>query len=274
MAAYARVAQRARGLDLSLSVKAPPLRFDPVSLRELAQIARQSGLSLMFDAHGPQDADDTLAAVERLLPDFPDTGMVLPARWQRSLADAARLHDSSAPVRVVRGEWPDPAGDTVDPDAAYLALVTALAGRAAPVAIATHRPALADRALTLLREAGTPCSLVQLRGCRAAAAVRWHGGRGCRCAFTCPLVRAGSPMRWTGRWRGPICWPGCGATGPAAPIPENTRFTKHVAAHLQHAYMELASLHRYTCQGRRRNVCGGDKHLYYFLEYPWRTSPY
>ena len=48
--------------------------------------------------------------------------------------------------------------------AAYLSLVGQLAGRAAPVAVATHDPALAEAALALLIARGTPCELEQLRG--------------------------------------------------------------------------------------------------------------
>lgn len=56
-------------------------------------------------------------------------------------------------------DWRDP-----DIESNYLALVSRLAGRSAPVAVATHDPGLADRALRLLLAAGTPCELEQLRG--------------------------------------------------------------------------------------------------------------
>lgn len=147
-----------------LSVKAPPLAFDPVALRGLADAARAAGLALLFDAHAPRDAVRTLAAVADLVPDYPGTGFALPARWRRSAADAARFRDSSARIRLVKGEWPDPDWPDADAEANYLALAARLAGRAAPVAVATHDPALAERALALLIVAGTPCELEQLRG--------------------------------------------------------------------------------------------------------------
>jgi proline dehydrogenase len=65
---------------------------------------------------------------------------------------------------VVKGEWADPDWDGRDVDSDYAGLVAGLAGRAAPVAIATHDPGLAERALKLLLESGTPCELEQLRG--------------------------------------------------------------------------------------------------------------
>lgn len=135
-----------------LSVKAPPLRFDAALLDQIGA----TGRDLMLDAHAPKDADRTLALAERR----PGTGVVLPARWRRSLADAARFRDTDARIRVVKGEWADPGGGEGD----YLELVAALAGRRAPVSVATHHPALAAGALDILRAAGTPCELEQLRG--------------------------------------------------------------------------------------------------------------
>ena len=153
-----------RAGDAFLSLKAPPLGFDVASIRTIAEAADAAGLALIFDAHGPGHATPTLAAAAALLHDFPRTGLVLPARWRRSLQDAAAFRDTTARIRLVKGEWADPDGDAPDVAAAYLALAARLAGRAAPVAVATHDSDLAERALTLLRAAGTPCELEQLRG--------------------------------------------------------------------------------------------------------------
>jgi proline dehydrogenase len=159
VAAHRAAARLAAG-DVYLSVKAPPLGFDPARLREIAG----AGLPLLFDAHACRDAGPTLEAVSGLLGDYPATGFALPARWRRSLADAADFRDGAARIRVVKGEWADPEGSDPDLDANYLRLVARLAGRAAPVAVATHDPDLAERALSLLLRAGTPCELEQLRG--------------------------------------------------------------------------------------------------------------
>lgn len=152
------------GDQVYLSVKAPPLSFDRPRLRSIAQAASAAGTAVMFDAHAPKDADQTLDLVSELLPEYPGTGFAVPARWSRSAADAARFQDSSARIRVIKGEWADPSSSSPDIETQYLALVTALAGRAAPVGVATHDPALAERALTLLQDSGTPCELEQLRG--------------------------------------------------------------------------------------------------------------
>lgn len=150
--------------DACLSVKAPPLAFDPARLRTIAESAAAARMGLMFDAHAPKDADRTLEAVSDLLGDFPGTGFALPARWLRSPSDAAEFRDGSARIRLVKGEWADPDWRGQDVEASYLGLAARLAGREAPVAVATHDPALAERALTVLLQAGTPCELEQLRG--------------------------------------------------------------------------------------------------------------
>ena len=160
-----------RSGDVYLSVKAPPLAFDAAHLRRIADAASAAGLALMFDAHAPRDADRTLEAVSTFLGEFPRTGLALPARWRRSMADAADFRDSSARIRVVKGEWADPEWADRDVDADYVGLVALLAGRAAPVAVATHDPNLAERALTLLLDSGTPCELEQLRGLPARRTV-------------------------------------------------------------------------------------------------------
>jgi proline dehydrogenase len=156
------LAERPR--DVYLSVKAYPLEFDAARLRDIAETAATANLALMFDAESPNDAERSLGLALGLLAEFPRTGVVLPARWRRSAADAARFRDTTARIRIVKGERSDPDWGGGDAEASYLALVARLAGRDAPVAVATHDPALAERALTLLQAAGTPCELEQLRG--------------------------------------------------------------------------------------------------------------
>lgn len=155
---------REAGGDALISVKAPPLGFDESRMAAIAEAAEAAGTSLMFDSHAPRDAERTIEAVERLLPAYPATGLAIPARWSRSTADALRLRESTARIRIVKGEWPDPEWNGGDIECAYLALVSSLAGRKGTVAVATHKPELAERALAILLAAGTHCELEQLRG--------------------------------------------------------------------------------------------------------------
>ena len=153
-----------QGSDVQLAIKAPPLGFDAGRIRRIVAAADAAGLAPIFDAHALAQAAPTLGLAAALLPDFPRTGLVLPARWRRSLADAAAFRATTARIRLVKGEWADPEWGGDDIAANYLALARGLAGRAAPVAVATHDPLLAEQALTALLAAGTPCELEQLRG--------------------------------------------------------------------------------------------------------------
>lgn len=151
---YRRVAAGLEG-DALLAVKAPALGFDEALVREIAT----AGASLVFDSLTEAQADRTLALAETFA-----AGAALPARWRRSPADASRLRDGPCRIRLVKGEWADTVRDASDIAAAYLDLARALAGRKAPVGVATHDPALAEATLRLLIAAGTPCELEQLRG--------------------------------------------------------------------------------------------------------------
>lgn len=224
VAAYAALAARlgAGGGDVYLSVKAPPLGFCAERLRRLAEAGAAAGLPLVFDAHAPRDADATLAATARLAAQFPDTGCVLPARWRRSLIDAARLRDTPARIRIVKGEWADTDTEPADPDAAYLAIVQRLAGRAAPVAIATHKPHLAAAALDLLVQAGTPCELEQLHGLPRRRTVKIARDRGIAVRIYIPFGAGWWPYaidKALARPHLPLWWlrDALGIADPAAP---------------------------------------------------------
>lgn len=166
LAAMLALADGLRGSGAGLAVKAPALGFDVARIGRVAQ----AGLPLMFDSHAPGQADATL----ELAMGITGAGCAIPARWRRSMGDALRLRDAPMPLRIVKGEWADPAGDM--PELAFLDLIRVLAGRRAPVVVASHDPALVAAALDLL--ADTPCMLEQLRGLprrRTMAAARARG---------------------------------------------------------------------------------------------------
>lgn len=155
---------RGRPPGTCIAIKASPLHFDKANLRAVAGPAIEAGMTVMFDALTHAQARETLDLVEWMAGEFPCAGFALPARWQRSVADAARFRDAAVRIRLVKGEWADPAGDVPDIEEAYLELARVLAGRRAVVGVASHDPVLAERALRILQEAGTPCELEQLRG--------------------------------------------------------------------------------------------------------------
>lgn len=149
-----------------LSIKLPSLGGDRRLIDDVVRHAAEARCRLHLDALGPEHADATLAALERLRGDFPDVRLshTLPGRWRRSVADAEWVVERGIAVRVVKGQWADPADPDRDLRAGYLEVIDRLAGRAAMVQVATHDVPLAREALARLRAAGTPCTLELLYG--------------------------------------------------------------------------------------------------------------
>lgn len=150
--------------DGYISIKVPPLGFDLAILGEIARQAGNSGIGLHFDSHAIETTDPTFACIRSALQHTGQIGCTLPGRWPRSRQDAEQAIDLKLRVRVVKGQWADPAHPEQDIDAAYLALIDHLAGKARAVAVATHDPALAEKALRRLQQAGTACELELLFG--------------------------------------------------------------------------------------------------------------
>ena len=147
-----------------VSIKVPALQFDAALVDQIALASRRTGVGIHFDSHGIEAADATFKSIAVALRQTQRVGCTLPARWQRSKDDAKRATELGLRVRIVKGQWADPAAPDLDPRANYLQLVDRLAGRARTVAVATHDPVLAREALRRLRAAGTPCELELLFG--------------------------------------------------------------------------------------------------------------
>ncbi|MBN1631672.1 MAG: hypothetical protein JW990_18105 [Thermoleophilia bacterium] len=148
-----------------VSIKAPAFDADPVLYADLVQKSQALDVPVHFDSLGPDTADQVFALLAGSTPvTYERMGCTLPGRWRRSLRDADRWADSGLSIRVVKGEWPDPAEPRLDPAAGFFEVVQRLAGRTADVRVATHDAELALRSIELLRQAGTPCSLEVLYG--------------------------------------------------------------------------------------------------------------
>lgn len=155
---------KTENLDCYLSIKAPSIKYNFKVMTELVKIAHGHGVRIHFDSLAPDTASPSLAFLERALEIYPHVSYTLPSKWTRSIADAEILVDLGVPVRIVKGQWPDPMEPNIDPRSHFLDLVDSLAGRAKHVAIATHDASLAKESLSRLRKSGTVCELEQLYG--------------------------------------------------------------------------------------------------------------
>jgi proline dehydrogenase len=173
LAAIAALAGAAR--ESYLSLKPPALRFSIATARRLATAAAPLALRLHFDAHGVEVADRQNAMLEAMLETLGSDrlGTTLPGRQHRSLGDADRAVERGLNVRVVKGEWPDPADPKRDLRVGFLEVIARLAGRARRVSVATHDFALGREAIERLRAAGTPCEIEVLLGMPAKPLTDW-----------------------------------------------------------------------------------------------------
>ncbi len=156
-----------------LSIKLPSLRFSKELFGEVAQRAQSVGRRIHLDSLAPEGTDRTQSMIEEALATVPgvDIGYTLPGRWLRSPDDARWASEHGLFVRVVKGEWIDPADPQRDKREGYLEVIDALAGRACRVGVATHDPTLAAEAIRRLQQAGTPCDLELLYGLPMQAAI-------------------------------------------------------------------------------------------------------
>lgn len=186
-----------------LAVKAPSLDFDSAAVRDILRHARERGIAVHFDALAASSADRTLALLESLRTHHDDLGCTIPGRWRRSLRDADRAIDLGLSVRIVKGQWPESAGDAVDPVRGFLAIVDRVRGRAVKVGVATHDRDLADDALRRLLRAGTACELELLLGLPFSEMVGVADRLGVAIRVYVPYGQAHLPYSVWGAWSEP-----------------------------------------------------------------------
>jgi proline dehydrogenase len=154
----------ARKLDGYISIKLSTLGYDDGMFAELLARAAPAGMRVHSDSIGPESADRTMAMIGTAAARFRNVGATLPAGWRRSRADAAKLLEWGVAVRIVKGQWADPAGPIPDIRSAYAGVAKALAGARAKVGVATHDRRVAAGSLAVLKAAGTPCEMEQISG--------------------------------------------------------------------------------------------------------------
>jgi proline dehydrogenase len=142
-------------IDADLAVKIPALWDRRDLVERIVGRAREVGRRVVFDSHAPAQSDLAFELLARL--GHTGLGCAIPGRWRRSLRDAERAIELGVRVRVVKGQWPDPQQPDIDLRDGFLAVIDALAGRAASVGIATHDLPLAREAMKRLASARGAC---------------------------------------------------------------------------------------------------------------------
>jgi proline dehydrogenase len=192
-------------IDGYLSIKPPALGFDGALATELAAVASTQGVRLHCDSHGVETADPSIAMMQTMLEvlDASHLSTTIPGRWTRSLADADWAVEHGVKVRVVKGQWPDPAEPDRDMARGFLEVIDRLAGRARHVAVASHDVALAAEAIARLRAAGTSCELELLFGLPMTRSVDWAREHGVGTRIYVPYGKGYIPHAIDQLWRNP-----------------------------------------------------------------------
>jgi len=110
--------------------------------RDVLAAAQRTGNTVTVDMEGSDYTERTIAMMERVFPDYPNTGTVLQSYLFRSLDDTRRLIRLGCTIRVVKGAYLEPASiaypSKADVDTNYLAMAELLLREGKDPAIATH----------------------------------------------------------------------------------------------------------------------------------------
>jgi proline dehydrogenase len=147
-------ALRKKGLtpaaEVSLKLSALGQAFDEelaeANARAICAAAAEAGTTVTLDMEDHTTTDSTLAILERLRKDFPDTGAVLQAYLRRTEQDCRELSGAGSRVRLCKGAYSEPEHvafqAALDVDKSYVRCMNVLmAGKGYPM-LATHDPRL------------------------------------------------------------------------------------------------------------------------------------
>jgi proline dehydrogenase len=161
---YLAALKELSGSDDYLSIKLPALRFSHPRTIEVAAAAKAQGVRLHCDSHDIETTGEMQSLVDAILRQGTTVSYTLPGRWRRSLDDADWAAERGLTVRVVKGQWPDPADPNRDLRTGFLEVIERLTGTRSHVAVASHDVPLAAEAIRRLQATSTSCSLELLYG--------------------------------------------------------------------------------------------------------------
>lgn len=116
--------------------------------RTICHAARNAGTTVTLDAEDHTTTDSTLAILQDLRKDFPETGAVLQSYLHRTEADCRDLAYEGSRVRLCKGAYKEPDSvafqDRGDVDRSYVRCLKILMGGQGYPMIATHDPRLVE----------------------------------------------------------------------------------------------------------------------------------
>jgi proline dehydrogenase len=151
------------GRNISLKLTQLGLSLDRATcvdnLRRILEVAQQHGFFVRIDMENSPFTQVTLDVFETMWQQgYRNVGVVLQSCLPRSVADAKRMNELGARVRIVKGAYKEPRGvayqDKAQVDAAFVEITKLLISGGTYPAIATHDPAMIAAARSHAREHG------------------------------------------------------------------------------------------------------------------------
>jgi len=179
--AEAAADEYARSLDLiassdataTISLKLTQLGLDidtgfcGANLERIVGHAASLGNFVRIDMEGSAYTGRTLAIFYEVFERHRNVGVVIQSYLKRSEADVARLVELSAPVRLCKGAYDEPASvafqDRADVDASFVRLLRMLLDGGCPTAIATHDERMIQAATSHVEANGIPREAYELQ---------------------------------------------------------------------------------------------------------------
>jgi proline dehydrogenase len=161
-----RIAKSAKKDKINISIKLTALGFDQgdevaeANYRRLLQAALPHGIFVRADMEASEYTERTIAMLERVFPDLPNTGTVLQSYMKRIDSDVDRLIKLGCRVRIVKGAYLEPEDvafqDKQVVDAKYLEAAKKLLRAGHYPAIATHDESIIDHMKSFAAAEGIP----------------------------------------------------------------------------------------------------------------------
>lgn len=110
----ARIAESGHRDDINISIKLTQCGLDlgedvcERHFREVLEVAKERNVFVRVDMESSEYTERTIAMIERVFPEFPNTGTVLQTYLFRTPADARRMIELGARVRLVKGAYLEP----------------------------------------------------------------------------------------------------------------------------------------------------------------------
>jgi proline dehydrogenase len=149
-------------MDSYLSINPAALNFNQEIFRDIVRNLPDNKIRIHFDSFLPCLAEDSLDYLMMAREVYKNVGYTISARWMRCFDDAKKIIGLNIPVRIVKGQWRDPADTNVDVNENFIKIIRLLNNRVPLIGVATHDKRLVNESADLLLKSGSKFEIEQL----------------------------------------------------------------------------------------------------------------